>query len=438
MAAASPLKRLYPEPPPSLRTETQRDRDRVLYTSSFQRLAGITQIASPDIGSILHNRLTHSLKVAQVARRLAEAAKSKNSLRNKPLMMIDRLDPDAVETAALAHDLGHPPFGHVAEKKLDVLSAGWGGFEGNAQSFRIITTIAQRDSRYKGLNLTRVCLNGLLKYPWFRDPSDRKKASKWGAYMSESTHFDWARKGLATDRRTVEAEIMDWADDVTYAVHDMEDFHKIGLVPLDRLASDEAERSRFVESFKDDAGALLQKFTDEGLTEGDVLAATDFLFSGLLAGLRPFDGTRSARATLRAAASVLISRYVAALSPRPKPAAGESLVRVEISARAEVAVLKELAWFYIINRPSLATVQYGQERVIEELHGIYHDAAQEPKLHKLFPSAQQEVLREAAHDMRCVTDLVASLTEDLAFELYARLTGVKKGSILDAPAAYSR
>jgi dGTPase len=123
--------------------------------------------------------------------------------------------------------------------------------------------------------------------------------------------------------------------------------------------------------------------------------------------------------------------------PRP-PATGEPLVTIEKSARAEVAVLKELAWFYIINRPSLATVQYGQERVIEELHKIYQVAAADPNQHKLFPSAQQELLREAAQDLRCVTDLVASLTEDMAFELYARLTGTKKGSILDAAAVYGR
>jgi dGTPase len=437
MPPATPTKRLRTEPAPAIRTETQRDRDRVLYCSAFQRLAGITQIASPDIGSILHNRLTHSLKVAQVGRRLAEALKQANALRARPIPLIERLDPDAVETAALAHDLGHPPFGHVAEKKLDELSAGWGGFEGNAQSFRIVTVLAQRDSSYKGLNLTRVVLNGLLKYPWFRDPSHEKKGKKWGAYISEAEHFEWARRGLSAERRTVEAEIMDWADDVTYAVHDMEDFHKIGLVPLDRLASDESERARFTDSFRT-GETLRRKFTDEGLTEGEILAAADFLFAGLLKDLRPFDGTREARATLRAAASVLISRYVSALTPRSRPEKGESLVQIERFARAEVAVLKELAWFYIIDRPSLATVQYGQERVIGELHDIYKDAADDPKQYKLFPTAQQELLREAAHDMRCVTDLVASLTEEMAFELYARLTGVKKGSILDAPAVYSR
>jgi dGTPase len=438
MAAADPYKRLTPEQKPQFRSETQRDRDRVLYCSAFQRLAGITQTASPDIGPILHNRLTHSLKVAQVARRLAEALKAQNEERAKPVRHIDRLDVDAVETAALAHDIGHPPFGHVAEKKLDEVAAGWGGFEGNAQSFRIVTVLAQRDSGYKGLNLSRIALNGLLKYPWLRDPSHKKKRAKWGAYVSEGDYLNWVRKGLPADRRTVEAEIMDWADDVTYAVHDMEDFHKIGLVPLDRLASDDSERRRFLDSFRDADGALSGKFADEGHTEDDLETAAAFLFSELLAGLRPYDGTRSARATLRAAASFLIGRYVAALTVRPRPAKGESVVRLEHSAKAEVAVLKELAWFYIINRPSLATVQYGQERVIAELHRIYEEAAKDPKLHKLFPRAQQEVLAEASHDMRCVTDLVSSLTEDMAFELYSRLTGVKKGSILDAPAVYSR
>jgi dGTPase len=427
----------FPETTPTFRTWTQRDRDRVLYSDEFQRLAGITQVASPEVGPVLHNRLTHSLKVAQVARRLAEALKIRNSGLSRPVKRVDDLDVDAVEAAALAHDIGHPPFGHVAEQKLNELAGAWGGFEGNAQSFRIVNKLAQHRIDRDGLNLTKVTLNGLLKYPWHQVPSDLVRGKKWGAYMSEREVFEWARKGLPS-RRTLEAEIMDWADDVTYAVHDMQDFHVVGLVPLDQLTGDLVERNRFSKSFYDDRGELKGKFRRESLSKSDIEKAFEFLFVDLFRLLAPFDGSKLARASLHYTSSVLIGRYVDALQLRAKPARDQSLVLIERASRAEVAVLKELAWFYIINRPSLATVQYGQEQVIEGLHDIYVAAAKDASLHKLFPTAQREALRAAGHDMRCVTDLVAGLTEEMAFELYWRLTGKKKASILDAAALSAR
>src|SRR5206468_13103492 len=137
--------------------EAERDHDRVLYTTALQRLAGITQIAAPEAGVTIHNRLTHTLKVAQVARRLAKQIG----------LSVDRQEVAAA--AALAHDLGHPPFGHLAEVKLNERAEGWGGFEGNAQSFRIVNFLALRTGSYRGLNLTRRTLSGILKYPWLQD-----------------------------------------------------------------------------------------------------------------------------------------------------------------------------------------------------------------------------------------------------------------------------
>lgn len=150
------------EPRPSSRTETQRDRDRILYSSAFGRLAGITQVASSSPGASFHNRLTHSFKVAQVARRLAERLREEE----REVELVDNLDPDAAEAAALGHDTGHPPFGHIAEEVLARAMADAGGYEGNAQSFRIVCRLAMRDPSQPGLNLTPTTLNGMLKYPW--------------------------------------------------------------------------------------------------------------------------------------------------------------------------------------------------------------------------------------------------------------------------------
>jgi predicted deoxyguanosinetriphosphate triphosphohydrolase len=161
--------------PEDNRSAFQRDRDRILFTSAFRRLAGVTQVFSAEEGHIFHNRLTHSLEVAQVGRRLCER------LTTDYRETADRLEinPDVVEAACLAHDLGHPPFGHIAERLLDELVTHElaDGFDGNAQSFRIVTKLAFRSTDVTGLNLTRATLNALLKYPWLRGTAVRNTTS---------------------------------------------------------------------------------------------------------------------------------------------------------------------------------------------------------------------------------------------------------------------
>jgi dGTPase len=423
--AASITGRLHPESPSRGRTEAQRDHDRILYSSAFQRLGGITQISSAEVGQQLHTRLTHSLKVAQVARRLAERL---------------GLSPDSQEiasAASLAHDIGHPPFGHVAEEELNAGAAEWGGFEGNAQSFRILTKLAVRDLRYRGLNLTAATLNGVLKYPWLRGEGPAGKESKWGAYESERKEFEWVREGFPHHERTPEAELMDWADDVTYAVHDLEDFYRVGLIPLDRLSGRD-ERDRFYASFFErgasKAGALRRKFADFTVAELD--DATSFLLDQAFADVPPYRGSRPERAWIRAQTSFLIDWFVNGVSLR----GGRVVIQKE--RLAEIAVLKEIAWYYIIGSPALGTIQYGQRRVIRDLHELYIKAADDPKRRALFPTAQRELLDRHSgtppERRRVATDFIASLTEDMAFELHHRLTGVSRGSLLDAAALASR
>jgi dGTPase len=215
------------------RNPFQRDRDRILYSPIFRRLAGVTQVVHAAEGHIFHNRLTHTIKVAQIGRRIAEHLR-----QTDPELVRDvgDIDPDVVEAAALAHDLGHPPFGHIAEYELDQLLRNHNitdGFEGNAQSFRVVTKFGIRLGVTSGLNLTRASLNAILKYPWQRG-NDGKKFKKWGSYQTEIDDFDFARKLEEGGdlRRSAEAELMDWADDVTYSVHDVEDFYRAGAYTL--------------------------------------------------------------------------------------------------------------------------------------------------------------------------------------------------------------
>jgi len=424
-AAPKPNQRLHTETKPENRTEAERDHDRILYTSALQRLAGITQIAAPESGPTIHNRLTHTLKVSQVARRLAKRL-NLNAARQE------------TAAAALAHDLGHPPFGHLAEKVLNEQAKAWGGFEGNAQSFRIVAFLALRTTDYRGLNLTRRTLNGILKYPWLQDVSDARKSEKWGAYETEKSIFDFARKGATVDEKSVEAAMMDWADDVTYAVHDLEDFFRLGLIPLDRLVdADGGERKRFFASFDDPdkPGVLRPKFTD--FKPDELQAAMEYLFSGPLLSIEPYRGSRQDRTNLRSQTSFLIGRFVQAASLDKT----EPLV-IAHEQRAEVAVLKELAWYYVVTDPSLSTIQQGQRCVISELHKTYTRAVDDSQAGwQLFPLAQRELLphlTKGSERRRLATDFVAGLTEDMAYELHHRLTGVSRGSILDAPARASR
>ena len=249
MTTDSRKERLYPnDRMEDQRGPFQRDRDRIIYTSAFRRLGWVTQVVSAQEGDPFHNRLTHTLEVAQVGKRLAEKLLEE---QREEAAEVGGIEPEVVEAAALAHDLGHSPFGHAAERELDDLIRKEdvpGGFEGNPQSFRVVNRLAVRDRDIPGLNLTRATLDAILKYPWFRADTPPERNRKWGAYSSERKEFEWVRgEEPRTFRKSPEAEIMDYADDIAYAVHDVEDFYRTGLIPLDRLGTNEGEVDKFLE-----------------------------------------------------------------------------------------------------------------------------------------------------------------------------------------------
>ena len=409
------------------RSASQKDRDRILYTSAFQRLAEVTQVVSPDEGHVFHNRLTHSLKVAQVARRLAEKLLS-DPAQKEIAESLGGIDPDVTESASLAHDIGHPPFGHTAEDALDRLVTEAGdpdGFEGNAQSFRIVTKLAVRAKlKSQGLDLTRATLNALLKYPWLRGQGP--KENKWGAYKSEQAEFLWARELVPAGdlRKSAEAELMDWADDVTYAVHDAADFYAAGLVPLDRLASrgDDAERKRFFDEVFKRLGTRLE-FRRWELEEAFTKLVTWMPFD------QSFVGTRDQRGQLRSTASSLIERYINAAALRCPKDSLESRFTIEPESRKEVLMLKQLTWHYVILNPSLGAQQFGQKRIIRQLFHMLHEAAHTAQHDdaRIFPIAYREEVEVIGGDERRLTriiaDLIASMTEKQVYALHARLTG---------------
>lgn len=424
------------EPGATWRGEAERDRDRILYSSALLRLGHVTQVTASEPGHIFHTRLTHTLKVAQVARALARRFKrqlEQNGLQGTAAQIVDAMDPDAAEAAALAHDLGHPPFGHIAEEQLNIKAAEAGGFEGNAQSLRIITRLAVQAQHPPGLNLTRESLNGALKYPWARAPAGRH-AKKWGVYTEDIKVFDWIREDSPHDEPTLVARLMDWADDLTYAVHDVDDFYRAGLVPLERLA---AGAPRELEYFEN---GLLSTGQAKDKAEADsLMAALDDVLQ-LFMLRQTYSGTADERIALRTFGSLLIGQYVDSVSLRDGGIPGKAIYEIDSHAERQVRVLKALTWVYVVRRPSLAVMQHGQRRIIGGLHDWYMAATEPRGDRSILPAAYQSRLEPGATPVqrcRLVTDLVASLSEHSATELYKRMAGVASGSVIDAASRVS-
>lgn len=411
-----------------------RDRDRILYTAAFRRLAHITQVVGPHEGYAVHNRLTHVLKVAQIGRRIAERL-----IQNTPsatLIKLGGLNADVVETAALAHDLGHPPFGHIAEKELNRLARKAGlrdGYEGNAQSFRIVSKLEIRElGGALGLNLTRASLNAILKYPWFKG-TQGKKAKKWGVYDSEREDFRFARVGAPSrSRASLEAQIMDWADDIAYSVHDVEDFYRAGRIPLHILGniSNRGTKTKTQSVLSDEAYKFLAGvYRRQGVADKKKQKGMEEVF-GRMARLfppEPYSDTAQQRAFLRFMASFLISRFDRATSINP------SGLHRETWAEEEVDLLKQLVWHYVIEHQALATQQHGQIKIIRELFETYFDAAEKGD-YGIFPETLREQIEVAKpkEKKRGVIDLIAGFTEQQAIEMHQRLNGSVAGTAFKA------
>ena len=420
------------------RNTFQRDRDRILYTSAFRRLAWVTQVVSSEEGEPFHNRLTHTLEVAQIGRRLAEKFRCEQPEIAEAL---GDIDPDVVEAAALAHDMGHPPFGHIAEEKLQECMKGVGvcdGFEGNAQSFRIVTKLAIRHSEIDGLNLTRATLNAILKYPWLWREQPEKYSKKWGAYITEREEFEWARElGLAEGVKSVEADIMDLSDDIAYAVHDVEDFYRAGLIPLDRLAIGDDEVDKF-------AAYASQALAKEGKPGEYEPAECKSILQKALKRYKiteSYSGTRGQRGRLRGMTADLIGRYIKAAKLRACEDDGGRWVGIcDEDAEKELSIFKQLLWHYVINGAALASQQYGQRRIIGELFDIFHGelgskslgvfpVGYRERLEKLRESGESDTKEDQA---RIVADLIAGMTEQQAIAMYHRLTGVSLGTVMNS------
>jgi dGTPase len=405
------------------RTPGQKDRDRILYSLAFRRLANVTQVVGPLEGYVFHNRLTHTLEAAQIAERLAENCRDKT-----PECAAD-LDPDVVACATMAHDLGHPPFGHAGEDELNRLAIDkYGlddGFEGNAQSFRIVTRLAELNlTCLRGLDLTRASLNALLKYPRIASTVPKEaKPRKYGAYDSDRELFEWTRLlGPAGDLKSLEAQIMDQADDIAYSVHDVDDFYRAGLLPIDQFVSAQTVFLDFLSEWVEEGGPSLGPSEIRQLTNLLELIHLDL----------PYRGTRAERAGLRSFTSGQIGRFVDAVTLEPDEATRWRITMSPLRG-LEIDFLKRLVWVFVITNSRLASAQAGHRRIIRDLVEFYFRAIAQKQLDVLPPffrdDAQPLAGSESPEAARLAIDVVASLADEQATRLSRRIAGIDIASI---------
>ena len=381
------------------RTEFARDRARIIHSFALRRLAAKTQVAVPWATDFPRTRLSHSLECAQVGRELGAALGA---------------DPDLMEGACLAHDIGHPPFGHNGEEALNQIADSCGGFEGNAQSLRLLIRLEAKtvlpDGKSIGLNLTRASLDAATKYPWGRV----KDAKKFGVYEDDLEIFNWYRTGIESGKTSMEAQIMDWSDDVAYSVHDLEDSLVSGQVKLDQLSNDLPKLF-----------TVAKQMYLADITEAEMQIALSSL-QKLSCWPRYYDGTHRSLARLKDLASQLIGRFAQAAEVATQEKYGDGdLTRysanlvVPRAQRVEVALLKSMAGHYVINADDSQIRYAEQQKLLTELVEAILESA--PATLEGFFLQDWQQAQSDQQRLRVVIDQVASLTDPGAVALHNRL-----------------
>lgn len=467
------------------RSEGRRDSDRILYTQAWRRLAGVTQVLTPfEDMPLIHNRLTHSEKVAQVARSIAD-----NLLANEDnytrLRALGGVDADVVEAAGYAHDLGHPPFGHASEEVLDHIARSElglpDGFEGNAQTLRILLVSEARQPDYDGVDLTAATIAAVAKYPWKRIPyegderhDDRIKNDrhyrlhwkKFGAYQTEWPVLSSAREFLLKgddlppsfndNTQSLEASIMDVADDITYAVHDFEDFFLAGKIDartvLDELNPHASGRT-MLDTLANDLASDYAGWFDKKAFED----AVGQLYDELRYAPKNLTGRPDEVAWIRKFASNLIGRYLGAVTIfHSPPWADGPFIQLGKPEWHHMQVLKHIGRHFVIERHDLALLQRGQQRILHTLVDMLYEWVHSSKdRNRLPPRLLWEVqiaYSEAAYSNkpvetryvktegsstpravrgsinRCILDFLCLLTDGQCVALHDKLSGRNLGA----------
>ncbi|MDO4911720.1 MAG: deoxyguanosinetriphosphate triphosphohydrolase [Corynebacterium sp.] len=381
------------------RSPFSHDRDRVLHSAAFRRLADKTQVVGPGQGDIPRTRLTHSLEVGQIASGIGSGL---------------GLNPSLCELAGLTHDIGHPPFGHNGETALNELADKCGGFEGNAQTLRILTRLepkvmveGPRGPESMGLNLTRASLDAACKYPWVKTQPDGSVKQKYSCYDEDKEIFEWIRGGISDSARPpMEGQVMDWSDDIAYSVHDVEDGILSGRIKLDVLW-DLIELAEIAEKGIERFGGTVDEYAE---------AAGRLNLLKPVGAVQNFDGSLRSMVALKAMTSELVGRFVSATLTATREGNPDIILGrhhgqliIPPEALAEVRLLKTLAVLYVINEPSH---QRHMERQRDRIATVYDylERGAPGTLDPIF-AAWYQAAESEAEAQRVIIDQVASLTE---------------------------
>jgi dGTPase len=388
------------------RSEFERDRARIIHSAAFRRLQGKTQVFGVYEGDFFRTRLTHSLEVAQIAKGIA---------------LVLGADTDLVEAICLAHDLGHPPFGHTGERTLHELMHDHGGFEGNAQTFRILTRLEHKHDTYLGLNLTYQTLDGVLKYKTCIDAAALTVAPRSpvkGFYRCDRDLVDDIIRYTGTGfERSFECQIMDVADDIAYSVHDLEDSLKAGLITA--LDFRRVPPTRVVQDVNEKVASLDLTVSDETIHH-ELLRIAD--------RLEHLERT-AGRAARKMLTRDLIHEFASAVSIRD-----DGRIDAAFPSRVRIEVLKALESYNVICNPRVTTLGHKGKEVLRRLFAVLDQGRESVGL---FPEDYGEDYERAllAGDdtarKRVICDFLAGMTDFYAMRFYSRLFLPGEGSFYE-------
>jgi dGTPase len=429
------------------RSPSHRDRDRIYHSWGFQRLSGVTQVVTPTSLTFAHSRLTHSLKVAQVARRISAQLRESGDCD----FAADNaygLDDFVCEAAALAHDIGHPPFGHAGETVLDEIARDElhlrDGFEGNAQTFRIATQLEFRSTKYRGMNLTAATRGAILKYPWRRadrhvrhdeeikgNASYRKKWCKFNVYDCDYHEFEevCADLGCREDQQTLECSIMDMSDDIAYALHDLEEFYFARMFPRNRVLAEleEYRRDTTVDNVFRKLSSRL-KALDPNFSQENYERAIKERVHFVIFSLSPdFEGSGREFAEARSLFAGQADHFLRGIKCIEDD--GQAKLGIDPIQWYTLQILKELTREHVISRPDLALIQLGQRRMLTDI--VDQLLTWSEKDFRRLPIVLRKDLwpeEKSEHaEARAIIDYVSGLTDAQAVLVHRGLTGGLSG-----------
>jgi len=439
------LERKYPEAPASPkdhRHATERDRDRILHSSAFRRLQGKTQVFGIGQADFYRTRLTHSIEAAQIARAIAQ-----NLLFDQPLLQ-RCLVPELAEAAALAHDLGHPPFGHAGEQTLDACMREVSRhgrltgkkalrFEGNAQTFHILVAAEPKSPTYPGLNLTRATLAGVLKYPYEQDTRNKKfifasdmPVAKWALENGRPILKTKSDKLNRIPKTSIACQVLDWADDCAYSVHDVEDALQAQFLhpgDLDQVRFARRVFAHYEESREDEEAPTL------------TLAEVRDRLLDLKRRILPSD-QGDERAQRKAAMRNILNDLITSVSVQPCSGSRRADFSWQLIVPGEARILsvlcKSVIWEAVITDPRVAAMSTKGREIVRDLFQLLMQEVLEKQSVALFPRYYRPIIEECFRGGqmeagRAVCNFLALLTDMDALRLHALLRGSKASSVFD-------